>query len=133
MKTHTGGCLCGKVRYSLRGEPFRYGVCHCADCRKESGSVMTVWAQWRREDFELIGAYETYKGRSFCPTCGSRLFNLQSDAVEIRVGGLDDAPTGLGAPPIEAWTIRREPWLAPVPGAEQSERDPPKPGSTGRM
>ena len=41
--TRTGSCLCGQVRYSLDGEPFLTGVCHCADCRKESGSAFTFY------------------------------------------------------------------------------------------
>ena len=35
----------GSVRYSLKGEPFRIGVYHCADCREESGSVFVVYGQ----------------------------------------------------------------------------------------
>ena len=42
---HRAGCACGSVRYSLKGEPFRIGICHCTDCRKESGSVFVVDGQ----------------------------------------------------------------------------------------
>ena len=37
-KIHTGGCLCGALRYEARGEPDMAGHCYCADCRKASGS-----------------------------------------------------------------------------------------------
>ena len=63
----TGGCLCGAVRYSVRGEPVHVGRCHCADCRKESGSAFTVYAQWPVEAFELSGDVSNYDGRGFCP------------------------------------------------------------------
>ncbi|HZT84533.1 MAG TPA: GFA family protein [Gaiellaceae bacterium] len=47
-----GGCLCGAVRYTVRGEPFHVGRCHCADCRKRSGGAYTIYVQWPREAFE---------------------------------------------------------------------------------
>jgi len=119
----TGSCLCGQVRYSLEGEPFLTGLCHCLDCRKESGAMFTFYAKWPLSAFRVIGTVKTARGRSFCPDCGSRLFNLHDDDVEIRLGSLDDAPTGL-VPKQEGWTIRREHWLFPVAGAPQSDRDP---------
>lgn len=117
-RVRTGGCLCGAVRYRVRGEPFHVGRCHCADCRKESGSVFSIYGQWPLDAFELEGELATYEGRSFCPRCGSRLGNLEEDAVELRLGSLDDAPFEL-APEAEIWITRREPWLAPVEGASQ--------------
>ena len=63
----TGGCLCGAVWYSVRGEPVYVGSCHCADCRKESGSAFTVYAQWPVEAFEMSGETSSYDERGFCP------------------------------------------------------------------
>jgi Glutathione-dependent formaldehyde-activating enzyme len=63
----TGGCLCGAVRYTVRGEPVHVGRCHCADCRKESGSAFTVYAQWPIEACEVTGDICSYDGRGFCP------------------------------------------------------------------
>jgi hypothetical protein len=118
----TGGCLCGAVRYSVRGKPLHVGRCHCGDCRKESGSAFTVYGQWPREAFDLSGELATYDGRSFCPRCGSRLVCIDGAAVEVRIGSLDDAPFGL-QPEAEIWIKRREPWLAPVGGASQHEEN----------
>lgn len=114
----SGGCLCGAVRYSVRGEPFHVGRCHCADCRKESGSTYTIYGQWPLEVFESSGEYGTYAGRGFCPRCGSSLFTVDEEAVEIRLGSLDDAPFEL-RPEAEVWIKRREPWLHAVEGAAQ--------------
>ena len=114
----TGGCLCGAVRYSVEGEPFHVGRCHCADCRKESGSTYTIYGQWPREAFSVDGEYKTYEGRSFCRHCGSSLFTLEEDAAEIRLGSLDAAPFEL-QPEAEVWIKRREPWLPAVEGAAQ--------------
>ena len=118
----TGGCLCGAVRYVVRGEPTHVGRCHCADCRKESGSAFSVYGQWPPDAFELEGELATYDGRSFCPRCGSRIGNIGEDGVEIRLGSLDDAPFEL-KPEAEIWIKRREPWLAPVDGASQHDEN----------
>jgi hypothetical protein len=119
----SGGCACGPVRYSLRAEPFRIGVCHCADCRKESGSVFVVYGQWRREHVEILGETRTYNRRSFCQICGSSLFEAYPDFIEIRIGSLDEAPSSIGTPEHENWTKRRERWLSPIANAEQASED----------
>lgn len=123
--TAQGGCLCGNVRYAVRGEPSRIGLCHSADCRKESGSAFVFFGVWPRAAFSADGKTSVYEGRSFCPECGARLFCLRAEEVEIRMGSLDPAPTGF-APSYENWTKRREDWLAPQPGFQQFDEDPPE-------
>jgi hypothetical protein len=117
----SGSCLCGAVRFTVRGEPVHVGRCHCTDCRKESGSAFTWYGQWPVDALELTGEVATYEGRGFCPRCGSRLLDPPAagdDLVEIRLGSLVDVPTGL-APEAEVWIKRREPWIPPVDGARQ--------------
>jgi hypothetical protein len=110
------------VRYRVRGDPVHVGRCHCADCRKESGSAFTVYADWPRADFDIQGELATYDGRSFCPRCGARLGCFDQGIIEIRLGSLDDAPFEL-RPEAEIWVKRREPWLHPVDGASQHEEN----------
>jgi hypothetical protein len=122
---HTGGCLCGAVRYTAGGEPLHVGRCHCTDCRKESGSAFTVYAQWPVEAFSLTGEISSYHGRGFCPRCGSRILNPiepGDPVVEVRIGTLDEAPFGF-EPEAEIWIKRREPWISPVAGAAQHEEN----------
>src|SRR3954462_13806657 len=117
----TGGCLCGAVRYRVRGEPVHVGRCHCADCRKESGSAFTVYGQWPVEAFEVSGEISSYDGRGFFSLWWARLLNPidPGDAlIEIRLGSLDQAPFEL-KPEAEIWVKRRESWLLPVEGAAQ--------------
>jgi hypothetical protein len=118
MRERTGGCLCGAVRYAVRGEPTHVGCCHCADCRKRSGSAFAIYAHWPREAVDLDGELREYDGDRFCATCGSRLGLIEGDAVEINLGTLDDPPFDL-VPQAELWIKRREPWLHPVEGASQ--------------
>lgn len=119
-----GGCLCGAIRFRVRGEPLRVGICHCTDCRKTSGSAFVTYAVWPRLAFTTSDGKGTeYAGRSFCGTCGSRLFSLRRDEAEVMVGTLDAAPTDLTVS-RENWTIHRERWLHPLPDADQYENDP---------
>ena len=124
----TGGCLCGAVRYSVRGEPVHVGRCHCADCRKESGSAFIVYGHWPVEAFEVSGEISSYGVRGFCPLCGSRLLDPVGPGdtlIEIRLGSLDEAPFEL-KPEAEVWVKRRESWLLPVEGAAQHDENRPQ-------
>ena len=118
-RVRTGGCLCGAVRYTVRGEPLHVVRCHCASCRKESGSAFTVYAWWPVDAFEMSGNLSSYDRRGFCPRCGSRVLDTTGRThVEVRLGSLDDAPFEL-KPEQEVWVKRRESWIPPVEGAEQ--------------
>jgi hypothetical protein len=117
-----GGCTCGAVRFEVRGEPYIVGLCHCMDCRKATGGVAMPSANWYLDRFISTGAAKEFRGRSFCPECGSRLFHLNDKRAEVLLGALDDGPGDL-KPMVEGWIFRREYWLAPVPGAAQFERD----------
>ncbi|TIT92592.1 MAG: GFA family protein, partial [Mesorhizobium sp.] len=64
----------------------------------------------------------TYGGRSFCPTCGGRVTSVGEEEAEVMLGSLDVAPTEL-EPKYELWTVRREHWLQPLPGAHQFGHD----------
>ncbi|MEK1900671.1 MAG: GFA family protein [Rhizobium sp.] len=122
MTIRSGSCNCAKVRYQVEGEPKRVGLCHCTDCRQESGAAFTYYAIWPTSAFKTTGETAVHQGRRFCPACGSRVFAYDEDESEIKLGTLQDAPTGL-KPTYELWIKRREPWLQPVEGAAQFEED----------
>lgn len=122
MNILKGACRCGQVSLSVRGEPIRVGICHCTDCRQESGSAFTYFAVWPATHFEYDGETTEYAGRRFCPICGSRLFSANEDEAEIKLGILTEAPTDLN-PTYELWVKRREHWLRPLEGAEQHDED----------
>ncbi|WP_374470105.1 GFA family protein [Phenylobacterium sp.] len=112
-----GGCACGAVRFTTRGEPDRIGLCHCLTCRKAHGSAFLPFAVFAAEQVEVTGDladWESSPGyrRRFCPRCGSRVVNANGDEVEISITSFDDV--GVFAPQYESWVIRREPWLPPL-------------------
>ena len=41
------------------------------------------------------GQARVFKGRSFCPACGSRVFHLSEAIAEVMIGAFDDAPGDL--------------------------------------
>ena len=81
---HTGGCLCGAVRYEVHG-PLRDVVnCHCSKCRRMNGNY-AAYSSARREDLRIIEDrglrwYDSVQDetpdvkRGFCSQCGSSLF-----------------------------------------------------------
>ena len=113
MPSVTGSCLCGDVRLEARGEPYRVGLCHCFDCRKHHGAVFFAAAMFPEDAVTISGETHHFKGRHFCPRCGSSLFNRFDDEVELHLGALDDISQF--EPTYECWTIRREAWLPRFP------------------
>jgi hypothetical protein len=95
-----GSCLCGKVTFEVHGEPQGVSVCHCGQCRKQSGHV---WASAYVPVAHLVisGELRWYSAsaaadRGFCPTCGSFMFWQAQDegTISFALGALD-GPTGL--------------------------------------
>jgi len=126
----SGSCLCGGIQFSVTGDPFRIGLCHCKDCRKASGSTFSAFAVWPLEAFETTGIVSSYGDRSFCPTCGGRVPLVRENEVEVTIGSLDEVPTEALEPSYELWINRREHWLQPLPGARQFEHDRVEDGPT---
>lgn len=111
MQRFNGGCLCGDIRFEASGEPYRVGLCHCLDCRKHHGALFYAAAIFPEAAVTIVGKTREFAGRHFCPRCGSSVFALSEDEVELNLGSLD-APDQL-VPTYESWTVRRESWLPP--------------------
>jgi len=101
-EVHHGGCLCGAVRYQVRG-PMRPVVnCHCGQCRRFHGHYGAyTGADWNAVTLKDSGALRWYRSseharRGFCGTCGASLFWDKDGRgfLAIAAGSLDQ-PTGL--------------------------------------
>ena len=121
MDQITGGCLCGRARIVAAGAPNRVGLCHCLDCRKHHGALFFAAAMFPEDAVTIEGETRDFKGRHFCPQCGSSVFNRHGDEVEVHLGALD-APDQL-TPTYECWTVRRERWLPEFPLTRRYDRD----------
>lgn len=117
----TGGCLCGALRFTATGQPYRVGLCHCLDCRKSHGALFHASAIYPETAVTITGEARSYRDRSFCPTCGSPVFAHMGDEIGINLGALDE-PSRF-RPTYELWTIRREDWLPDFPRMRQHDRD----------
>jgi len=95
-----GECLCGAVTFEVTDGARGYSVCHCSQCRKQSGHT---WASGYAPEanIEIDGEVRWFAAtplakRGFCPTCGSSLFwkAHAEDTLSFALGAVDN-PTGV--------------------------------------
>ena len=99
---HSGGCLCGAVRYEVQG-PLRGVVnCYCSMCQRLHGGV-GPHSKAAKADIVIVEgrglrwyASSERARRGFCGICGSGLFwePAGQPGTGILAGTLDQ-PTGL--------------------------------------
>ncbi len=102
-ENRTGGCLCGGVRYTIKGELRGVVNCFCSQCQKTSGHHVAATRAGRDqltlENSETLTWYRSSETarRGFCRRCGGNLFWERVDnptSVSIMAGTID-APTHL--------------------------------------
>lgn len=77
-----GGCLCGHIRFRVRGETSWSAHCHCRMCQKAHGAGYVTWVGVVNERFGLSSGEDELvwfsssgaAQRGFCGRCGSSLF-----------------------------------------------------------
>lgn len=117
----TGGCLCGRVRYTAEGEPNFAAVCHCRSCQRYTGSAFEPLMVFPSQAMKVEGDLKTYdevadSGKSvhrrFCPNCGSGVM-AEVDAmpgVMIVLAGSLDEPAAF-KPSMEIFCSSAQPWM----------------------
>jgi hypothetical protein len=101
MATMTGGCQCGRIRYSaeLVAEDEAY-LCHCRMCQRATGGVSIAFVnlhkarlRWEREPDYYHSS--PIARRPFCSACGTPLGFEYPDSpnCDLTVGSFDD-PSG---------------------------------------
>ena len=131
-----GGCYCGAVRYSVRGEVVLKIRCYCRECQYISGGspadLMGVLEDGFRFSTGDTRAFrrpdiENAVTRRFCGDCGTHLVSSSPSlpgTVFIKVGTLDD-PSVFGGPDMAIFTVDKQsfhhvaedvPWFDRRPG-----------------
>jgi len=121
--TRGGGCLCGKVRYSVPTKPEMVVACHCRDCQRQSGSAFALVAiyplaavtiEGDLSHFTLTGTSGNSLHRYFCASCGSPIYSegeadRESGHFTLNAGTLDY--TNDLSPQLHIWTDSKQPWV----------------------
>ena len=121
MADLSGGCLCGRVRYTLSGEPAFTALCHCRNCQRYTGSSFEAVVVYPSTSVSLDGELKTYNDtgdsgqqvrRRFCPNCGSGVIaeaDIMPGVTIVLAGSLDD-PSAY-KPGIEIYCSSAQPWV----------------------
>jgi len=127
----TGRCHCGQVKYQMPEEAIHQAICHCEDCRRNSGAPMVGWALVQSSDLAIEGELKTYESsadgrRQFCPNCGTGLFYLNAvifpNQTDVQIATLDN-PDAI-VPTAEIQTAERIGWVSQLNRMAQFERYP---------
>ena len=118
-----GGCLCGAIRYQVRGRTISTNICFCTQCQRNTGAPMPAFLTVRDEQLQLLeGRPATYRSsaqaiRQFCAQCGSPLFWRKdgSDTVDVFLGTVDERER-VPQPRFAIWGAHRAAWLPDLDG-----------------
>jgi hypothetical protein len=53
--TRRAACSCGQLHLSIEGEPVRISMCHCFECQRRTGAVLSNQARFAREQISFAG------------------------------------------------------------------------------
>eukprot|EP00931_Biecheleriopsis_adriatica_P093146 TRINITY_DN66892_c0_g1_i1.p1 TRINITY_DN66892_c0_g1~~TRINITY_DN66892_c0_g1_i1.p1 ORF type:complete len:448 (+),score=37.75 TRINITY_DN66892_c0_g1_i1:60-1346(+) len=91
-------CLCGEVSIHMKSAPAKRVLCHCADCRRWTGSLGHFAAWFSPDDVDIHGQLLTYTKRSRatrfrrnCANCYSCIaaehIDPEANLIEVCIGG----------------------------------------------
>jgi hypothetical protein len=130
MDVIEGGCLCGRTRYQASGTPANLCFCHCASCRRATGTPLVAWGTFRRDGFRLLAGadYTLHRSspavqRGFCGHCGTALtyaHDARDAEIDITLVTLDDPARY--EPECHIWVEDRLPWMRIEDGRPRFQR-----------
>ena len=123
--TRRAACNCGQLNLTISGEPARVSMCHCFECQRRTGAVISNQARFRREQITFAGRSTAWTRTAesgnaltfhFCPVCGSTVY-WESQGfpglIAVAIGTFAD-PT-FPAPAVSVWEECRHPWVSLPP------------------
>ncbi len=94
----SGGCACGKVRFTATIHDDEAYLCHCRMCQRATGSVSIAFKSVKQAEVEWQGEPDWFDSspiaeRPFCSACGTSLgfrFKEGSDKMDLSVAAFED-------------------------------------------
>ncbi|MEX3008694.1 GFA family protein [Hoeflea sp. TYP-13] len=120
MRTLTGGCACGAVRYETPGDWEFSFQCHCRKCQRATGTGHAPAFAVSRAETRLHGPIKHYEHvadtgartkTGFCPECGSPIVSSTErfpERIYLLAATLDD-PT-VFRPQFAVFESEAQPW-----------------------
>jgi hypothetical protein len=136
MTTRRAACSCGQLSLTIEGEPVRISMCHCTECQRRTGAVVSNQARFARAQIAFAGQATAWTRTAesgnaltfrFCPVCGSTVYWENTgfpDAIAVAIGTFADP--NFPAPTVSMWEERRHPWVPPP--ADPATKRVPKQG-----
>lgn len=93
----TGGCACGRIRFTAQVDSHDAYLCHCRMCQRATGSISIAFkgidkaaVRWEREPDYYISS--PIARRPYCAECGTSLgFEFpDSETMDLTVASFDD-------------------------------------------
>lgn len=95
--TMTGGCACGRIRYTAQVDNDDAYLCHCRMCQRATGGVSIAFKGIKKADVRWEREPDYYASspiarRPFCSKCGTPLgFEFpDSENMDLTIGSFDN-------------------------------------------
>ena len=125
MTIRRAACSCGQLELTIEGEPSRISMCHCLECQRRTGAVISNQARFPGDQVTITGKSTAWNRKAesgnemtfyFCPTCGSTVYWQNAGFpghVTIAIGNFADP--NFPAPSIAVWEQSRHSWVSLSP------------------
>jgi Glutathione-dependent formaldehyde-activating enzyme len=84
MTTRRAVCSCGQLRLTLDGEPHRISVCHCLECQRRAGAVISNQARFRNDQVTISGKSTEWKRKAESGNATSERSSISASARRSR-------------------------------------------------
>ena len=140
----TGGCACGRIRYTAEVGNSEAYLCHCRMCQRSTGSISVAFKNLKKANVRWHSDPDWYKSspiarRPYCSECGTSLGFEYPDSpnMDLTVASFDE-PSGFKPTSHFGAESMHRAWLD-TDGLPETRTDEHKPlverwiGATGKL